>query len=660
MKRWSQWIQSARLGLDVRRLCAGVAWTAMLCLLALAGNAALAEGSDGLNAVCAMGEQVYLLENNVLWTLDEDLQPEERIHTFTQKLNGFCAYDGAFYFAFEDGGKVRFVRRTSDNRLEPLFDVEAERRLMQLLVTEDRLVALWQFTPEEEPQHQFNNNYHPTAYTLTGEPLELPFDEAASVAASQPYGLLYTVFEAEGTRLCAMDWDDGGTRELGVPGFIDAMLEAPDGAGLYYDDSDQLYRYDYESEMVESITLWEESAEEMKLGVVNDRAIRCAVRGEANLQACDVDSVGKELLTIVNCRLPMESDMRAVRKFEREHPGVKVKFENIPEEQLLTMLMAGEKTIDILTLQYVEVPRYVEAGALLDLNSDAELGEKLEKEWVGSQLYVWNGIRYGIPDYSGPEVPCICPNESLAQYAPEIDWENATWLDVLRVAEQTPLDITGDGVQDVWFMDTTTYFPTWLSQYLVSFERPEEICFDTEEFRALAEQYRRCVQKGVIVHWADLEYERDALPMVLFYEGAVSPAHPDNPSFFPLPSVNGKRMSPTGFTAFSVYVNSAHPELALDFLKCCLSDEAQGIEDWPEIGCAMNSEIYPVYASFSEEQKKNVEAIKQYINEMAVLQYDYDITYFIVRQMMQYCDGEITVDELVDGLQQKLQMALMG
>ncbi|MDO4357456.1 MAG: extracellular solute-binding protein [Clostridia bacterium] len=658
MKRWSQWIQSARLGLDVRRLRAGVAWMAMLCLLALAGNAALAEDDQGLNAVCAMGEQLYLLENNALWTLDEDLQPEERIHTFTQELSGFCAYDGAFYFAFEDGGKVRFMRRTSDNRLELLFDVEAERRLTRLLVAEDRLVALWQFTPEEESQHQFINNYHPTAYTLTGEPLELPFDEAASVAASQPYGLLYTVFEATGTRLCAMDWEDGGTRELSVSGDIDAIAEAPDGAGLYYDDSDQLYRYDYATGEVESLGLWEGTDEQTELACVGERVIRYASRGDMNREVYGDDVGEKQVLTIVNAySFDGTYENEVVRRFRQAHPDVKVEVVEIPEAQLITMLMAGETDLDILMLQTSFIPRFVESGAILDLNSDEELSQWLEQGWTGDQVFCWNGLRYGIcRDLS---VGCISANESLAQYVPEIDWENATWLDVFRQAQQMQTDITGNGMQDIWFLKDNLRFPMWMDQYMASFDRPEDVCFDTEEFRAVAEQYRQCVNAGLIM--SDEAYYDNYPASTSLVAFSVDEMNlPNGGSFLPLPRINGCRVAPSIVAALSIPVRSAHRELALDLLKCYASEDMQRFISWGEMNWAADSELYAVYSKYSEKQKDGVARQKAYVNEAAVLKTGFGDSNYQAEQMEKYLNGEITLDELVNGLQQKQQMMSMG
>ncbi|MDO4357455.1 MAG: extracellular solute-binding protein [Clostridia bacterium] len=623
------------------------AWACALCLLALAGNAALAEDGEGLNAVCAMGEQVYLLENNALWTLDEELQPEERIHTFTQELSGFCAYDGAFYFAFEDGGKVRFVRRTSDNRLEPLFDVEAERRLTQLLVAEDRLVALWQFTPEEEPQHQFINNYRPTAYTLTGEPLELPFDEVASVAASQPYGLLYTVFEATGTRLCAMDWEDGGTRELSVSGFINAMAEAPDGAGLYYDDGDQLYRYDYATGEVESLGLWEGTDEQTELACVGERVIRYASRGDMNREVYGDDVEEKQVLTIVNMSADSDYMREVIRRFERAHPDVRVKVENDTEEQLLTMLMAGERGMDILSIQTADIPRFVRSGAFLNLDEDPELKRQMEEEWVGSQAFYMEGIRYGVPWYF--EVCCIRANESLAQYAPEIDWENATWLDVLREAEQMETDVTGDGVPDICFLEEgNVCYPMWVNQYVASFEHAEDVRFDTEEFRMLAEQYRRCVQAGAI---------RDDGTSALFFR--VELHWPDGQAFEPMPTVNGRRVAPAYIGALMIPIRAANRELALDFLKCYDSEDMQHFIDWGEMSWAADSALYPAYDHFSAQEKEIVERQKAYADECAKSYFCHGVG-LDGDLLGQYLNDEITLDELVITAERKLRMYLLG
>lgn len=86
---------------------------------------ALPEGK--LNAICAEGGDVYLLEQNVLWRADDDLNRLEQLHQFDESLCGFCVSDGRFYFSYVKDDRTVFARLTDDGQTQQLFDTTAER-----------------------------------------------------------------------------------------------------------------------------------------------------------------------------------------------------------------------------------------------------------------------------------------------------------------------------------------------------------------------------------------------------------------------------------------------------------------------------------------------------------------------------------------------------
>lgn len=131
---------------------------------------ALPEGK--LNAICAEGGDVYLLEQNVLWRADDDLNRLEQLHQFDESLCGFCVSDGRFYFSYVEDDRTVFARLTDDGQTQRLFDTTAERPMFKMLVAEENVIIMWQYSGHENQIHWTQGHYDSCkidVYTLDGE-----------------------------------------------------------------------------------------------------------------------------------------------------------------------------------------------------------------------------------------------------------------------------------------------------------------------------------------------------------------------------------------------------------------------------------------------------------------------------------------------------------
>lgn len=312
--------------------------------------------------------------------------------------------------------------------------------------------------------------------------------------------------------------------------------------------------------------------------------------------------------------------------------------------------MAGDDVIDLLSVNMYEMSTLAEMGALCDLNEDAELRQRME-QWTGNRAFCWKGLRYGVPVRL--DTSCLFPNRRLSGFALDVDWQRCTWLEWLQKAEQFHTDTNDDGVQDVWLLADTVDSPQWLFQYAATFDDIRDVRFDAEAFRALAEQYKRCFKKGVLIDWNDAMQQPDT---VVYTIGRISDL--DRTDYLPQPAITGERTVPAYTYSLALSKSTAQYDLAMDFLRCFTSDAVQSQS--PFIGLAADTAIYPEYACLQNPLKQQVEAQKEYVDRGAAQWRNNDYHIFQAEQFEQYLNDRISLDDLVDSLQQKLRMVIWG
>lgn len=357
-------------------------------------------------------------------------------------------------------------------------------------------------------------------------------------------------------------------------------------------------------------------------------------------------------LKFINTEYVFDSAMyEALEHFQEDYPNVKIEVEEASQEQLITKLLSGKGDIDVFYLNSYNLHAMVAAGAIYNLDDDDQLSEAL-KNWVGNSAMCIDGVRYGVPFQVKADF--LVPNESLRKYAPEIDWSSADWMDVFEAALQMPVDVNGDGTQDIWFMWDAVAAPVWMNQYICSFDSPDEISFETEVFREMLDAYKKCVQNNLILDMST-NFEQQGLAVVKagYYDSLL-----DCEEYYPLPLIGQERVIGATTHSLAIAKNSKNAEYALIFLQYVVDDHAQQAQEG--IGYARDSEIYECYNDLTAEEKAAVENAKQYIDSAKLKWSSGDFNIFAREQMELYLMDKISIDDLVQGLQQKLQMVLWG
>ena len=144
----------------------------------------------------------------------------------------------------------------------------------------------------------------------------------------------------------------------------------------------------------------------------------------------------------------------AIKRFEAEHPGVKVKYvsgirREDYSEWLAECLLKGEEP-DIFVVPGADFDLYASIGALAPLdrsmNKDTEFDPSVYYP-MALEYGRWNGISYALPVGAVPTLMFV--NKTLlAKEGIPIPGNDWTWQDFLRICKAVTKDTDGDGRLD--------------------------------------------------------------------------------------------------------------------------------------------------------------------------------------------------------------------
>ena len=424
------------------------------------------------------------------------------------------------------------------------------------------------------------------------------------------------------------------------------VVEAADG---------RVYQYDCNSEQKKELAIWENCNPHFgDLICVDDSLVGYNTRGDMDIVSWPLseDTAVTRTLTIVNCdKLIWLMLEKAEALFAEKYPDVTIRWETMKKDALNTALMAKPSGVDLFYLNNANIYNMVKSGAVVDLNEDEALGQTLSG-WIGADAMCMNGIRFGVPLEMNADFLLV--NDALKQYSPFENLEDLDWLQIFEQSEDMRTDLDGDGKQDIWLLWDSICSPMWRWQYIGTYEAPEEVDFNTEMFHALAERYKACVQKSLILDYAE---NFDMQDMAVYKAGYVSYILTAE-DFCPLPQIDGKNVVTGSSASIAIAAGSENIDLALEFLRMYASFEVQSADY--AIGLMPDSSCYEAYKAMSKQEQDYIEQRKAYLDQA---QYQWNILDFNVyanQQMELYLSDQITVEELSESLQQKLQMILWG
>ncbi|MBV6523006.1 MAG: putative ABC transporter substrate-binding protein YesO [Gemmatimonadaceae bacterium] len=186
------------------------------------------------------------------------------------------------------------------------------------------------------------------------------------------------------------------------------------------------------------------------------------------LGACSTDDV--IVLRMTSWQSPEENalDLPAVRAFERAHPGVRVVNEPVPNqaeyrEKVITNIVSGAPP-DVLLLDGIDVPAFVEGEVLLDLAPFVgRVGIDLSWFYPNVLAMFSRGARtYALPKGFSPVV--MYYNRAMFDRAgvphPVDGWTQEEFLSAARALTR---DADGDGRPDEWGAVVARPFYAWQS-----------------------------------------------------------------------------------------------------------------------------------------------------------------------------------------------------
>lgn len=636
---------------------------AALVLQLLPGLALAEEMTERRNAVTVDGDTAYLLEDGVLWTLDEALAPKEQVRQFEEDVRDVCAVDGAMYCAWRADGEIHFSQLDGDS-LKELFSVKGEEDVRDFLVIDGRVIVIWGATEADYEQLPYGS-YRASAYALDGKPMQFDFDNLVSMAACGAHELLVSTNQDYMNLIYVVNLETGERRQLMKDEyFSDVYGLAAVGELKYFIDYSGL-------SVIEN--------DEKRSNVYMSRkgnAPLLAVRGEEVIAfEPDVWDGGPSILfsydpakvadatplyVVINGNTGFLDDHmnRTVELLREEYPDVVVKFVDYEQEQLNTILLAGDEGADVLVSGAGWMSDLISAGGLVDLKEDPVIVDELKRLNNAERLATYDGVLYGVPAWV--LASSFYFTEALEAYVPQgFDVNDCSWAEFLNTALAFDGDTDGDGKPNLWFLAEYPKRPLWMRQYISSYDSLDEVDFDTPLFRQTLELYREALNAGKIVDSFGEEYSWGCA----LYEAHDLEAPGYGDPLIPLPTLDGTAVRIGQATSFAVNSRSANRDVALRFLEIYISPEAM-VDEYGNvlirIPVSDEEMMADTLQNWSTEERQRYDAEMEYFSQLVP---DLDSSDFIsvtFPLLEQYYAEEITTDEFIQQLKQGLDMRRRG
>ncbi|MCA0986949.1 sugar ABC transporter substrate-binding protein [Guptibacillus algicola] len=289
------------------------------------------------------------------------------------------------------------------------------------------------------------------------------------------------------------------------------------------------------------------------------------------------------------------------KKFEEEHPDIKVNVQAIPWEnahdKLLTAV-ASQKGPDIVQLGTTWVPEFADAGALLDLSPHLEDYPEFKPDNYfegAAESMTFNDEVIGVPWYV--ETRVLYYRTDLLK---EAGYEEppATWDELKEAA--TTLSDRGD---DYYGLDIdqndqiTPFIFAWQNGYEIDAEN-NNLNFDSPEFREAMNYYHSYFEEGI-------SQTTEGVDMVQAFKDGVKPMFFSGPWMINIlndqaPDLEGKwdvavmpeketNKSSIGGSNLSIFHNSENVDESLEFLSYMNEVETQ--LEWLEISNTLPSRV---------------------------------------------------------------------
>jgi ABC-type glycerol-3-phosphate transport system substrate-binding protein len=184
---------------------------------------------------------------------------------------------------------------------------------------------------------------------------------------------------------------------------------------------------------------------------------------------------------------------KIAREFEKEHPNIKIKFENVPAEQagqVLTTRIAGNNAPDVAYVNASDVADYASRGAAVDLENYIERGDVVDPDdYVEAfkTFVTYDDKMWGLP--MGGETTGLFYRTDMFEKA-GIDGPPKTWDEFEETAEALTDEAANQYGYELFASEAAYYWYPWLYQAggdLLS--EDGEILFTSDEAKEAADFY---------------------------------------------------------------------------------------------------------------------------------------------------------------------------
>lgn len=591
----------------------------------------------------------YAEDKQLRWIPDGDIEGKV-VYTAAHAILGLAGVREGVYLLMPNEAELTvYFFSKEEGRANEVFSID-HGTVRTMLATDDGILVLYEAT--EEQQMQFVLDGELVYYSYTGSKMELPINQAFSMTMNEQNVLTVVNYSQNGFSASSIDLDTMNMETVMQRSVLSAIALANNGY-CFTTESNLLYM-DEEGNSTQLLDIAASYTLPPMLASVNQCIYLLDQQGlqyiNINELASAVLSNDTAKLTIVNC-MGIE-DYRlaaAIRSFEAE-TGVKIVMTEVNQQQLLTKLMAGEDSIDILFVDSSMLRQFYEAGVLGSLNEYSQLQDSLDTWMDVLSVSTFDGELVAVPAYIS--AANIYVDTSLEQFFSAELPKECTWIELFDLAEQFQADTNGDGYDDAYYMMDNMYYPEFVRQYVSAYA--DEGCdFANPYFVRMMESYKTLVQKGYI---GDL-YNPEHTKGTLFFVDRTFGAHIY--ASLNMPLLEDGTPYVVGFVhGMGISEFSPNKDLAAAFLAAYASQSNQVSPDG--IGLLKDTSLNPYVVELTDSEKQLMEAsIEQFELVAPLWQYD-DFTLALMENIDLYLTDRISIDELVKRLNQKMAMVQQG
>ena len=591
---------------------------------------------------------MWFAHENILQNISIGETAGNTFFTTDVTMNGIAACERGVYIILPTDQSNDVFLLSTEREMHYQFSIPYGK-IRTMFATSEGLVILYEPNFEGESELDFEGVME--LYSYEGHKKSLAINKALNIATTDTNSLYVTTFNDFEARLIKLDVQNN-LFEIVLEGAMVAAL--PLTEQIYcIAANDRLYQY----ELPHSINQFARvDANEFAPPclVTVDGFLYVLASGELNVY--EKSAIGKidsaNELVLVNCT--DIGDFRltnAIDKFEMKYPEKKVIMVERERDLLLTELMAGESQYDILFIDSASLDNYKATGVTIDLAEHDNLMQMFD-DWIPvTRAAEFDRKLACVPAYVS--APLLYVNTTLKPFLKtEIPFETS-WESFFSLAQHFDTDTNDDGVADAKFLAENLYYPDFIYQFVSANQKNEKIDFSSPVFIRVLEMYKDLVKEGFVVDM----FGDDNSEAALFIAGRS--LEPETNEFISLPKFEDSGVYiPAYVHGLGISRFSTKLDYAVEFLMMYASIDNQ----IPPVGFGFIKDVslYPEMKNLTGTQAEQIVKYTEYFEKVSPAWINTEFAIYVTEVLEKYLSDDLTVNDVVDMLNQKVEMIRMG